>query len=131
MIKQSQRRMEAGSDIREKLAFVRRRQKAKRDRRKQQIRELRELWKVEPYPDVREKLAFVKRILETERDKHARWKREGLCRKCGFRDPDFRVMKITDLCERCQVGEVIYRKRIERDRQHAEALMKYIKELVC
>ena len=134
MIKQSQRRMEAGSGIREELALIRRRQEMKRDNRKQKIRKLREFWKIEPYPDTHERLTSVRRILETKRDKRARWKREGLCRKCGsrFRDLDpCPGVKITDLCERCQVGEIIYRKRRQRLLERARELSKYIKDLVC
>ena len=112
--------------------FIRRRQETKRYKRKQKIRELREGWKVEPYPDTWEKLAWIRQVLETERDKRARWRREGLCRKCGssFRDLHPCLVKITDLCERCRVGEVVYRKRMKRLLKRAEELSKYIRALV-
>ena len=80
-------------------------------------------------------MAMIDKYRETMRDKRARWKREGLCRKCGGVYDKFTLSYRTivprrifnTLCEECRFGKVACRMRLRR--RNTE-FMEFIKWLV-
>ena len=80
-------------------------------------------------------MAMIGKYRETMRDKRARWKREGLCRKCGEPYDKFTSAYRTvvprrifgTLCEECRFGERACRMRFH---ERTDSFKEFIEWLV-
>ena len=80
-------------------------------------------------------MKWLGKYRETMRDKRARWKREGLCRKCGEFYGKFTTAYRTivprrifgTLCEECRFGKRACRMR---DRRYRDSFSEFIRWLV-